>query len=130
MKNNYSILSVVSVPLFAIPVLLTAGTIYQNKSTSADNSAIPDDLYRIFEKSCMGCHSKGGNLMAMTHLNFTNWDKYKPPKKASVAADICKMITKGAMPPKSARASNPGSIPTQAQINSICEWTKSLNAKK
>jgi hypothetical protein len=41
-----------------------------------------------------------GNGMAMMHLNLTNWDKFSPEKQADKAKDMCKMVSKGKMPPE------------------------------
>lgn len=88
--------------------------------------SIPADIHKIFQNDCMGCHSKGGKMMAECHLNFSKWDKYSSEKKAKKGADIVKMLQKGKMPPKKARESKPASIPTQADIAAISKWAGSL----
>ncbi len=92
-------------------------------------SSIPDDLKIVFKNSCMGCHATGGKAMAMAKLNFSEWENYAPDKQAKKAGAICKMISKGKMPPKSFRASHPEAVPTAAQKDLICTWSKSLNKK-
>ena len=93
----------------------------------AASVAIPDSLSVIFEKSCMGCHSTDGNGMARSHVNFEKWNDYTPEKHASKAKDICKELTKGAMPPASFRKNNPDKVPTEKEIKMICDWTASFN---
>jgi len=99
-------------------------------TTPVTVTSIPDDLNVVFKNSCMGCHATGGRSMAMAKLNFSEWDNYAPDKQAKKAAAICKMISKGKMPPKSFRASHPEAIPTTAQKDMICKWSKSLTQIK
>ena len=94
------------------------------KSTKAPG--IPDSILKIFEKSCMTCHAEGGKMLAMNHVNFSNWGKYTSEKQASKSADICKMVSKGKMPPKSFRESKPDLIPTSDQIKEICQWSETF----
>jgi hypothetical protein len=102
----------------------------KSKSQSASGTpiaeSIPADIHKIFKKDCMGCHSKGGKMMAECHLNFSKWDKYSSEKKAKKAARIVVMLQKGKMPPKKARESKPAAIPTQADIAAISKWADSL----
>ncbi len=132
-KDHFLISNPFAVALVLI-IMFLSGEYSRGRSDpkSARASSIPDDLHKIFEKSCMGCHARGGNLMAMFHLNFTKWDDYRQEKQVSLAADICKMLSKGEMPPKSARQSHPELIPSNDQIKSICTWSDSLkqNLKK
>jgi len=99
-------------------------------TTPATVTSIPDDLNIVFKNSCMGCHATGGKTMAMAKLNFSEWDNYASDKQAKKAAAICKMISKGKMPPKSFRASHPEAVPTASQKDLICKWSKTLTQKK
>jgi len=99
-------------------------------TTPATVTSIPDDLNIVFKNSCMGCHATGGKTMAMAKLNFSEWDNYASDKQAKKAAAICKMISKGKMPPKSFRASHPEAIPMASQNDLICKWSKTLTQKK
>ena len=131
MKKNYLFTGVaVSLLLLATSVLPPVKAKGEKSATPFAVVSIPDDLKTIFEKSCMSCHATGGRNMAMAKLNFSNWDSYESDKQAKKAAAICKMITKGAMPPKSFRASNPDAIPTAAQKDMICTWSGTLTQKK
>ncbi len=91
------------------------------------SASMPDSVHKIFEKSCMDCHATGGNGMAEGRVNFSKWDTYKPEKQADKAKAICKVMTKGSMPPKGFCKSHPDAVPTQAGINVICKWAESLN---
>jgi hypothetical protein len=113
--------------LFAL--LFFAVTSYSQSDTKSFKvTSIPDSIHRIFEKSCMSCHSDGGKTLALIHVNFSKWDTYTAEKQASKAADICKEISKGAMPPKSFRESKPDAVPTAEQIKSLCNWSESVKS--
>jgi hypothetical protein len=85
---------------------------------------------QIAERSCVKCHTEGGNGMALMHLNLSNWDKFSMEKQADQAKDMCKMVSKGKMPLKSFREKNPGAAPTQAEVKIICDWATSIQIIK
>jgi hypothetical protein len=91
---------------------------------------MPENVRAIITRSCMDCHADGGNRIAMTHVNFSKWDRYSAAKQAKKSADICKMITKGKMPPKSYRESTPEAVPTKDQADLVCKWSQSIQVKK
>jgi hypothetical protein len=68
--------------------------------------------------------------MALMHLDLSNWDKFSMEKQADKAADMCKMVSKDKMPPKSFREKNPGAAPTQEETKIICDWAKSIRIVK
>jgi cytochrome c5 len=74
-------------------------------------SAIPDNIKKIFESSCYGCHGANGKLLPKTKLDFSKWTEYDAVKGAEKAAGICNELAEEAMPPKSVRKSNPELIP-------------------
>lgn len=114
----------VVVTMIAMPSVKTASGIY----ISGDESQpLADSVMKIVKVSCMDCHADGGNGIANAHVNFSKWVSYKPEKQAAKANDICKMITKGAMPQKKYLEKNPDAALTQVQITLICNWAKSLN---
>jgi cytochrome c5 len=128
MKKVYLFLAMIGLVLFFTASVLSPVKPTGKKSTTvvAPTSSIPDDLKVIFKNSCMACHSNDGSHMAMTMLNFSDWDNSTPAKQAKKAAAICKMITKGAMPPKSFREANPDAVPTESQKAEICKWSETL----
>jgi|WetSurSiteA1Bulk_404760.scaffolds.fasta_scaffold118310_2 cytochrome c5 len=131
MKKMYLFLTVTLVLLVvASAASLPVKPADKKSQTAVAPSSIPEELNTIFKNSCMGCHAAGGKSMAMAKVNFSDWDKYSPEKQAKKAAAICKMITKGAMPPKSFRDSHPDAIPTAAQKDMICKWSDTLASKK
>jgi hypothetical protein len=64
--------------------------------------------------------------MAKGKVNFSKWSTYDAEKQSKKANAICKELTKGDMPPKKWRANNPNDVPTQAEVDMICRWAKSL----
>ena len=114
------------VTMIAIPSQATSPLKSSNPSMT---SSIPDSVSKILEKSCYPCHSAPGNGMAMMHIDLDKWDTYKPEKQAEKAGAMCKKVSKGGMPPKSFRSNNPDKVPTDAQVQVICNWAASL-AKK
>jgi len=110
-------------------VILPSNKVGQKSPKATIAKVIPDDLNIVFKKDCMACHGDEGSKMAMSKVNFSKWDTYSPEKQAKKAQAICKIITKGKMPPKGYKKNNPDSIPTQAEITSICNWANSLNVK-
>jgi cytochrome c5 len=93
---------------------------------SAAAKTFPADVSKVIEKSCVKCHKEPGNKMALSLVDLSKWDKYEPVKQAEKAKKMCKMITKGKMPPKGFRKEHPNEIPTDADIKVICDWANSL----
>ena len=116
-------------------ILFTAGLIInplasQTTTQSGGGKAIPESVMKIASKSCVKCHTEGGNGMALMHLNLSNWDKFSPEKQADKAKDMCKMVSKGKMPPKGFREKNPGAAPTKDEAKIICDWATSIQVVK
>ena len=92
-------------------------------------SQIPENIYKIFQTSCLKCHGSNGRLLALAKLNLSKWDEYTAAEKGKKASLICSEVTGGKMPPKSVRKSNPELIPSKEQIELICKWAESLKPK-
>jgi hypothetical protein len=116
--------------VFCTALLVNPVSAQTAKSTGDVQKPIPADVMKFLGKSCIGCHSDQGSKMEMSVLNITGWDKYAPKKQASKAKAICKMVTKEKMPPKGFRNSNPDAVPTQEDIQLVCDWANSLQAAK
>jgi len=110
--------------MLAKPSIKSAPSIFVS---SDEGQPLADSIMKIVKVSCMDCHADGGNGMASAHVNFSKWSSYKPDKQAAKANDVCKILRKGAMPPKKFCANHPGAVPTQAQISTICKWSNALN---
>lgn len=98
---------------------------------SAQNKKpIPDDVLMIAKKSCINCHAEPGQKLALSYVNLSKWDNYTTEKQAAKSAAMCKMITKGKMPPKEFKKKNPGFVLTKNEIKTICDWSASLQVAK
>jgi len=115
------------IPLFFLTANLQ---IISGQKEAVKVSPIPEDINKIFQASCYGCHGPNGKLLPMTKLNFSKWTEYDAVKGAEKAANICTELAEEAMPPKSIRKSNPELIPTKEQILQICKWAASLKPKE
>jgi len=118
----FAVVSVVAMVM--MPTAKKAPSIY---ISGEDGQPLADSIMKIVKVTCMDCHADGGNGMASAHINFSKWSTYKPEKQAAKAKDICKVISKGSMPPKKFRENNPTAVPTPAQVTTLCNWANALN---
>jgi hypothetical protein len=114
--------------VFAIVLLVNPKTATGSGSPNpaGPGTELPDSVMKFVQKTCMDCHADDGNGMAKGKVNFSKWSTYDADKQAKKAEAICKELTKSAMPPKKWRANNPNDVPTQAQVDMVCRWAKSL----
>lgn len=96
----------------------------------AKTAPIPDDVNAVLKNSCTACHGTGGGAMALSALDLSKWDQYKPEKQTVKAAAICKTVTSGMMPPKPYLKAHPEATLTADQIALICKWSKTLETTK
>ena len=80
--------------------------------------------------SCFACHGEGGKGMALAHVKMSELGTYSPEKQAAKAEAMCKIVTKGKMPPKGFLKEHPEAKLTPEQIATICNWRDSLNKGK
>ena len=116
-------------------VFLTSMIINQSSAQTSHKNGIVSKpispaVMKIADRSCVKCHTEGGNGMALMHLNLSNWDKFSMEKQADQAKDMCKMVSKEKMPPKSFREKNPGAAPTKDEAKIICDWASSIQIVK
>lgn len=131
MRKHYIFTAAIAVLLISgSALLLPAKTESKSNERSEAKATIPDEINTVFKNSCFSCHSTGGKGMAMSMVNFSQWDGYSPEKQVKKATAICKVVTKEAMPPKSFRESNPGTALTDSQKEMICKWSKTITPEK
>lgn len=104
--------------------MVSIGSELQKKIT------IPEDIYTIFQTSCMQCHGFKGGRFPKARLNFARWTEYSVSKEVEKSLLICSALRKGIMPPKSVRKARPEIIPTKEQIEMICKWAQSLKTER
>ena len=128
MKKKLTILlAVMGIAIAAAIILMPSPAASSMKPVSAPTAAVPDSIMKIFENSCMDCHSSDGNPMARSHVNFSDINKLPPEKLAAKAMDICKILQKDGMPPKGWRKNNADRIPTDKDKQAICTWASKMN---
>ncbi len=114
--------------LTVLSIILINFGLLSGQTGNDKTNLIPDDLNSLFQKSCLMCHSNKGEILSRSLLNFDRWKDYSESKRIEKAGLICKMVTKGDMPPKTIRDSKPELIPTKEQVEQICKWSESLKA--
>jgi hypothetical protein len=123
---SFSILIVV----FLTSMILNKSAAQSSTKKGIVSKPISPSVMKIAERSCLKCHAEPGNGMALAHLNLSNWDKFSMEKQADKAKDMCKMVSKDKMPPKSFREKNPDGVPTQKEVKTICDWAQSIQIIK
>lgn len=130
MKKTISIAIAVVCVIF-ISSLIINQVNAQGKKKGEISGQMPADVQKIIDKSCAPCHSEpSSNFMAISHVNFSNWDKYSPAKQADKAKDMCTMVTKDKMPPKVFTSKRPDLAVTSDGLNEICNWANSIQGGK
>jgi cytochrome c5 len=130
MRKVMSITVVAISVLFVSLLIINQLNAQSTKKGDAAGKPIPANVQKLFERSCYACHAEPGNFMAISHVNFTNWDKYSTEKQAEKAQAICKMVTKDKMPPKSFVSKNPEKAIMAEELTNICNWAQSLQVDK
>jgi mono/diheme cytochrome c family protein len=106
--------------------LIFISFIFNPLKAQSTQKPIPADVMAVVKKTCVTCHMEPGNKMALSHLNFSKWDEYKPEKQASKAKAICKQVSKETMHPKKFLKEHPEAIPTKEEVKSICDWAAKM----
>jgi uncharacterized membrane protein len=91
---------------------------------------IPAAVKDVLNKSCTGCHSEDGTILAKMKLNFTNWNEYSSDKQASSGQAICTEVTEDKMPPKKYLKKHPEVKLSDEEKAIVCSWTANLSAGK
>lgn len=115
--------------LIAAFTLAPANATQKAKPAKTKGAAIPEDVFKILETSCMECHGTGGGGMATANVNFSEWETYSVKKQAKKSSAVCRAIENGSMPPASYVKSNPTKAVTKDQAVIVCKWALSLNYK-
>jgi hypothetical protein len=130
MKKMITILVTFAGVLFIAGLILNPVITQSSPKGVAGGKPIPESVMKIADRSCIHCHVSNGNPMAAAHLNLSNWDKESPEKQAEKANAMCKMVTKGKMPPKSFAKSHPDGVPSAEEVKIICDWAQSIQVEK
>jgi mono/diheme cytochrome c family protein len=118
------------IKLLGILTIVTNINIASGQSGIKRQFEIPDNINKIFQVSCLQCHGSNGGRLPKSKLNFSRWASYGQFEEAKKASSICTSVSKGEMPPKSKRDSNPELILAKEQIALVCEWAALLRTEK
>jgi hypothetical protein len=127
--KRITIYAIITTSIFlAILMVLSPRSVVGSKSTKAagPGTELADSIQKFVQRACMDCHADDGNSMARGKVNFSKWASYDAEKQAKKANAICKQLSKSSMPPKKWRTNNPKDVPTQAEVDMVCRWSKSL----
>lgn len=130
MKKFILLTIAVASVLYFTALIVNPVSAQTTKKTEGGGKPIPEGIMKVAERSCVNCHTEPGNGMALMHVNLSNWDKYSAEKQADKANDMCKMVSKGKMPPKKFRNEHPGAAPTEDETKALCDWADSLKVPK
>ena len=114
--------------VLVLTVLITSPVYGQN--TGEDKTQLPQEVLKITKKSCANCHYEPATGFSISLLNFSKFAKLSDKKKASFARSVCKMASKGKMPPKSFLEKHPNATLTTDEIKTLCDWAESLKIVK
>ena len=130
MKKLIPVACGIATILIVTTLILNPLTVNSAQQGNEKGTAVPANVMKITEKSCVKCHAEPGTMMALSHLNLTKWDNLTAEKQGARAASMCNMVTKGKMPPKGFLEKNPGAVLTQDEIKTICDWSASITVSQ
>ena len=117
--------------VLVLTVLLTCPIYGQDvQKAGNDKNQMPQEVLKITKKSCANCHYVPATGFSISLLNFSKFEKLSDKKKASFASSVCKMVSKGKMPPKSFLEKHPDAALTADEIKTLCDWAESLKVVK
>lgn len=146
MKKSVRIVLIIGVIILVIIQFIQPS---KNQGVMDDNhlfnqTAVPDNIRTILQKSCMDCHSNQTNYpwydriapvswMVNNHIregkksvNLSKWGNYSKIDKITILDNICNEITKKKMPLKSYTFIHRDTRLNEEKIDSLCAWTENL----
>jgi len=125
-KIHLILVAVFALSATAVLMVISPSKAISQKKITQTSYTIPRNVMDIFRNSCTGCHGESGNFSARSTVNFYVWDNYSEEKQLIKATAINNALTKGTMPPLSARSETPQIIPTVERVETVCIWANSL----
>jgi len=114
------------------------------KNEISTNLTVPPDVTGILARSCNDCHSNRTTwpwyssvapvswLVAYDvnygrgALNFSEWGMRDPEKNGEMLGEICKEVTEKKMPGLIYPIMHSGAKLTEADVQTVCRWTQSV----
>ncbi len=107
----------------AVAAFLVSATLLSKSSQSPES--IPDDINKIIEKSCFGCHNTDSqNEDAREDLDFKKLDGLKKVKKITTMREIAEVVEENEMPPKKFLEKYPDKKLTEEEKAKLVTWAK------
>ena len=118
-----------------------------SEQTLETNAQVPEDIQRIFQKSCNDCHTNQTNWRwyseiapmswgmvehveeGRTELNFSEWASYETPRKRRKLDEICEQVQTKEMPLNQYVWVHWDAKLSDAEIKSVCDWTEAERAR-
>jgi hypothetical protein len=107
----------------AAAVFFISATIISSSPESPET--FPEDIGKIIDKSCFGCHNTDSqNEDAREELDFNELDELKKVKKITTFRDIAEVVEKGEMPPEKFLERYPDKQLSDEEKAKLAEWAK------
>ncbi len=108
-------------------LLLTAFGPFSTNSTGevppAETITIPDDIQRIFDKSCFGCHnSESTSDKAKKKLLLDQFTELSKVKLIGKLGEIVETVENNEMPPEKFLSKYPDKALTDDEVKRLKEW--------
>lgn len=146
MRKRYYILGGIGAVILVaqvVPVEKTNPDVIPSRTVEA-RLEVPPAIRRILDRSCYDCHSPRTVWPWYSHVapvswllasdvsegrgkvNFSEWAQYSPQQAEKKLVEICKAVKEGDMPPWYYTPMHAGSKLTEADRQTLCQWTESV----
>jgi len=126
MKNyifKLAVFIIIAGMAFAVSAFKSASTLLQDKKASKANIEIPEDVNKIFEKSCIGCHNVDAKSEdAKDALLIDELPFLKKHKIVGKLDGIASTVQDGDMPPSKFLKKYPEKALTADESKKLTEW--------
>lgn len=124
-KRTYTPMNQLSLFSFLIVILLIVTITVSGNTNKEETSTWPEDVNRIIEKSCFGCHNTNTkNDDGREALDFQKINELSLIKKISTYSEIGKTIEKNEMPTKSFLDKYPEKALSEKEKKLLIDWSK------
>ena len=117
------------------------------EQTLEANAQVPEDIQRIFQKSCNDCHTNQTNWRwyseiapmswgmvehvedGRAELNFSEWTSYETSRKRRKLDEICEQVQTKEMPLNQYVWVHWSAKLSDVEIKIVCDWTEAERAR-
>jgi len=130
MKNGFNTTLATTILLLVVIFIFMAfkstSTIPQEKTKGKANIEIPEDVSKIFDKSCFGCHNvESKSEDARDALMIDKLPNMKKHKIVAKLEGIAAVVKDGDMPPSKFLENYPESTLTDEEATRLVDWATS-----